>query len=293
MEEKDEKAVTLETDKADENIAKEIGGQFKSLLWNKSLKKLFMDGKTADVEFVIHIGNIRKRVSAHKCVLAAASKTFDEIFFGESKIDGDVDIFNVSYQAFLAFLQFFYAADVFISMKYVEQIMYLAFKFAVNEILVVCDTFLSQYLNNNNILFGYDLAIKYKRCDLEEELMMKISQQEEFNMEEFSKCSREVLISFLNIGHMVCGPMNIFKGCVLWAANECLKKKLDPLEVVNVKNELGACFNKIPFNKMSGKEISEIAVQYKGLFDQDELVDLILIAASSNPTGLKKFKVSQ
>lgn len=72
-------------------------------------KKMYLDSDIADVYFVCDSedGGF-KRIPAHKSVLAAASKVFKVMFYGELKEEGDIKVCNVTAAAFEEFLQFFY-----------------------------------------------------------------------------------------------------------------------------------------------------------------------------------------
>lgn len=261
----------------------------------RSMQNFFLSTELADVFFLFEIEEVR--IAAHKTILAMASPTFKTMFYGSIPEDGDIKIVDSPSEAFKEFLSTLYCANVTITTKHVANVMYLAEKYLVANSSDVCDQFLKKMVSIDDVIVGYNLAVQYNRIELkkkmEEKLEAKISDQPKavVGSESLLKCLPETLKHFLqNDGLMYCAKQ-LFDLCMKWAENACKKSELDPSDMKNRKKELGECFYCIPFYFMDPKKIAQIAVEYKDLFDQDDLIELMAIMSSDVPISLNKFKL--
>lgn len=256
----------------------------------ESTQNFFLKTDLADVYFLFETEQMR--IPAHKTILAMASPTFRSMFYGPIPEQGDIRIVDSSPEEFKEFLGTLYCADVTISAANVAKVLYLADKYLAIGSLDICDQFLQQLQTIDDIVVGYDLAVQFNRIDLEKILEIKIKDQPKAVIESdlLLQCSSIGLKRILQIDHLTCYAKQLFDVCMRWAENACNNKKIDSSDVTNRKNELGECFSWIPFYMMKPTEIAQIAAAYKDLFDQDEFVDLLNIAASVGPVTSNKFR---
>lgn len=68
---------------------------------------------TADIHFVIEENGEKKRIPAHRSILAIGSPIFEEMFFGPEKLfrDGDIPTTKISSEIFGAFIPLFYGEE--------------------------------------------------------------------------------------------------------------------------------------------------------------------------------------
>lgn len=127
-----------------------------------------MRSKNADIRFIFEDADDIVKLPAHKDILSASSPTFDAMFNGDLKEEGDVRIVDVSAAAFEEFLQFFYGNQVHLTLTNISEVLYLIEKYDVAKFSSICGDFLKLNLTIDDILWGLDLAIKYHLSDLKE-----------------------------------------------------------------------------------------------------------------------------
>lgn len=274
-----------------QNADNEIKYFCKSGLSVELTKKLFMDEETADVYFVFETDTDQRRIAAHKIILAKGSSVFQQMFYGVLKESGDVKIVDSSVEGFQEFLQFFYLENVGLTMVNIDNVMNLATKYNVNECLDVCDDFLVQHLKLEDICDGLQLAITFKREYLKYILMRKMNSEPDrvFASGGFLNCSRDVL-EFILIRPILICEKQVFEACMAWANNCCEKSNLDASKMENRREKLGDCMHLIQFGLMNHAEISQCIAEHRGLFDREELED-ILTVHQDTIHQLRKLKV--
>lgn len=220
----------------------------------KTTQKLYLDEETADCYFVFDIDDgkktenswrrflnayfqtsifekwnrtkITQRVPAHKILLATGSEVFKPMFYGGWLEKSEVKIIDVSIEAFTEFLQFFYSNDITISIENVAELMFLAEKYFVDDCLKLCDTVIYEHLPIDDIVSGYELAIKFDRIDLQGKLVAKIGEQAKnvLQSDSFLQCSRIMLKRILEINSLSSVPEDVFDACMIWSKKSCEKK---------------------------------------------------------------------
>lgn len=252
-----------------------------------------MDEKTADVFFVFNANNDKRvRIAAHKNILAKGSSVFESMFYGGIVEDGDVEIVDASLDGFKEFLQFFYVDKVKLTMENVAEVLNLANKYDVIECLNVCDKMLEENASLQNLCDGLQLSITFERNELKKIFLQKVSQQPKEVLASigFYNCSHDVLKLLLTSVDWKCDTKEVFDACMVWAKQSCEKNKLDPASMENRRKELGECLHLIHFDLMSQQQIAQCILNYRGLFDKDELEDIIAITMSDAAFDMKKFK---
>lgn len=84
---------------------------------SKVSELLYLNDEFADVNFTSEIDLNDQKVPANKANFSVLSPTFRRMFFGEMREQSDVVVVNATIDAFKEFLQFFYLADVTLTMK--------------------------------------------------------------------------------------------------------------------------------------------------------------------------------
>lgn len=255
---------------------------------------LFLNEELADVWFEFGSGADKKRVPGFKAVMASQSPVFKAMFYGPLKEEGDVAIVGVSADEFIEFLRLVhYKEAAVLTIENVVPVMTLADQYQTDECLQLCDTFLAEYLPIDHICSAYQLAMNLSRRELQAKLDRKIGEQTKAVLASsgFRECSRDVLNNILKIEIVSCSAMDVFSACMNWAGAKCSEIG-EELTIGNMKSRLGESFRLIPFYLMNPKEIASIAADenHKGLFDQDEMVDLMKLMVVDVPIKLTKFE---
>lgn len=153
----------------------------------KKLQKLYLKEKLADLHFVFNSMGQCIRVPAHKLLLMVGSDVFYTMFNEWWSENDEVEIVDVSVEAFKEFLQFFYLIEVNLTKENVAEVMYLGKKYNVVECLEMCTKFLKYTLDETNVCWGYDLAITYDRENLKHfcETIIGIKTKEVLDSDDF------------------------------------------------------------------------------------------------------------
>lgn len=259
---------------------------------SQTSKKLFMDEKTADVYFVFNSNTDKRiRVAAHKNILAKGSSVFESMFYGGITEEGDVEIVDASVDGFKEFLQFFYVNKVELTMENIAEVLNLANKYNVNECLNVCDKMLEENATLQNLCNGLQLATTFERNELKKSFLQKVSQQPKDVLASmgFYNCSHDVLKLLLTSVDWKCDTKEVFDACMVWAKQTCEKDKMDA-SMENRRKQLGECLHLIQFDLMSQQQIAQCILNYRGLFDKEELEDIIALTMSDTAIEIKTFK---
>lgn len=129
------------------------------------------------------------------------------MFYGESKLDGDFRVTDVSDAAFKEFLQFFYLGEVELGgiVEYIADVIHLGYKFNVLACVVVCAKFLKDTGTADNILTTLSLAIHYDHAGLMKccEKFIILNTSAIFKSNGFLECNHPILAHVVNANYSV------------------------------------------------------------------------------------------
>lgn len=184
------------------------------------LRKFFLDETPADV--LSSFENAKTRIPAHKILLAMESGVFKAMFNGSLKETGDIKpdikIVDVSADAFKEFLQFFYFDQIKLTMKNINEVIYLIDKYILADSLDICEKFLTESLTNDNVCSIYDIAIRFNMIALQLVCKNRIAIDTNLVLQsgDFKKCSKSVLNDILKIEPLTCTASQVFHACMHW-----------------------------------------------------------------------------
>lgn len=248
----------------------------------QAVQNLYLQPEMADVNFVFTSSdNTIVKLPAHKIVLSATSEAFGSMFYGNLKEQNEIQIHDADVNAFREFLQFFYLPSVVLSMNNIAMVVYLVSKYIMFECLNTCSSFLQCQINEDNVIWVYQLAISFNVDTLKDACAkyIQVLPSELFKSDEFLESSKDVLEHILDMDRLACSELELFNACIAWAKTACRQKDLDECNPQNLRNELGSCFYSIRFRKISLKEITMILADglCKNLFSRDDLADILRI----------------
>lgn len=236
-----------------------------------------IDRDLLDVFFTFASGG---GIAAYRCLLSAGSKVFRAKFNGEWNGKTDIKISDVSASAFAEFLQFFYTGDVKLSMKNVADVMRLCKKYEMDDCTQICGKFLKPRINDENVCWAYDLAIKTDANELKEycEMIIGYNSKAVFASDGFKSCKRDVLANILEMtGPFCCREIELFEACMNWVKSVSKHNELTK-EIVN--EHLGELFYKIRFGLMSLSDIRQLFKAYSKLFSTNEYRKILQMIVS-------------
>lgn len=246
-------------------------------------EKWYLDAKTADVRFKFEKddGEIVE-VHAHKLVLTTGSNVFRTMFYGSIPEGDEVKITDVTAAAFQEFLAFFYMENVTLTLENIEEVIYSIKKYGIERCLKNCVEFLIEKLENDNVCFGYRLAIKYGLDDLKYfcERMISANAKNVVETECFFNSEWEVFNEIMKQDSLVCEETQVFDVAMKWAEKSCEKKDLATDDMQNLRDQLKGSLYLIHFQRMKLEDFSPRHTKYSGLFTVPDLTDIIQMFAS-------------
>ncbi|XP_055305911.1 BTB/POZ domain-containing protein 6-like [Sitodiplosis mosellana] len=246
------------------------------LIQNHS-KKLYLDPKTADVNFVFGAGtDYVEAVPAHKNILSISSPVFDTMFYGSSSVQGDISIVDASPAAFKEFLQFFYLTKVRLTSEHIVNVSILCKKYEVTEALKLCEEPLQKSFTIDEMCSGYALAILLELTNTMQfcEVMIIQHGDEILKLASFLECNCDTLDNIILLVASKCSASDRVDACMAWAKAECERKNLEETPA-NLKAQLGHSFANIPFAELNRNQFQQFMATYNGFLNESDLAEIV------------------
>lgn len=250
-----------------------------------NIGKLYLDEQTADVTFLFDHENGTQTIAAHKCILATASSVFRQMFYGDLKEGNEVRIVDVTRDAFVAFLQFFYLEHITFSGSIIGEVMKLADKYDVTGCMELCTRYLTLIMSTENVCWCYELALLFDLAHLISSCEQKICMETQKVLESnsFLQCSRHVLGHILLMDSLTCDEIHVFHAAMLWAMEACRRAGIDETNAENIKQQLGNCFDLIRFPTMSPEDFYSCIADKENLLTNNEIMDILSYLTMHRP----------
>lgn len=272
--------------------------KYDSQTWAESGKKLFGVPETADIWFLVNSkeGSL-ERIPAHKNILAVYSDVFRRRFHGPLKGENEIRIENVTAEAFIEFVQFFYNSTMNLTMENIGVVIQLADDYNVAKCFELCVRFFRETTNDHNVCAGLGVAIHYdhKYNDVDELRQLKafcenrisLNSEAVFKSPEFLSCERQVLKHILNMGLLACTEAEVFEACISWVKSVSKENLLSKLLI---ETHLGDLFYDIRFASMTMVEFTKLIYSHATVFSPEEFNEIIQIITKSEfrPTIFKE-----
>lgn len=247
---------------------------------------------TADVHFVFSAHEDNKnepnlKVAAHKTLLSALSPVFDAMFSGNWKESTSVDIVDSSPDAFNDFLQYFYANNIILNENNVCHILKLANKYNIPELISSCSSFFTSYGTLELAVHLFVLAHQMDLHELKSKCgkIIRNNTSSVLKSSVFFLCDKDALLEILSIKSLKCAEEEKFDACIEWARAECEQQDLES-NGENMRNVLGACFDRIRFKEMNPKVFYDRLERYEEMFTRKEVVEIVIKLANDDLTLL-------
>lgn len=269
------------------------GWQTKRKTVRERVKYMLNNSLMSDVEFVARDGFGAEVVfAAHKFLLAISSPVFLAMFFGElAESKNKIVLPDCDAESFLEFLRFLYCDEVQLTGSSVMQVSYLAKKYIVPELEVVCMNFLTENLSPENV---FDILPHAKKFE-DKELVVRCwevvdtSAQEAMKSETFPCITKDLLLEIIKRDGLAIHEIELFEAIDCWAVAECQRKDLEPTKE-NKREVTGEeIVNSIRFPLMTQAEFAG-KVPQSGVLSKDEIIELFMWFSAVSVSGLKFIK---
>lgn len=229
-------------------------------------------------QFTDETTNEVKVVNAHRKVLGANSPVFATMFNGTwcDKTNA-VIIKDTSYEAFDAFVKYFYQDSIDLMEENIVDMLTLADRYDIPVLAEHCESYILTQLSIDNALEYFPIAVRLGRAKLKVacEKLFTDKPKDILESESFTECDSATLASFLRLVPKSCHIENVFDACILWAEANCKENGKDPACMNNLRAELGECFELIRFKEMQFKALADRFKNFKMLFNTDEQVAIL------------------
>lgn len=237
--------------------------KIKMTSFEQIIGKVFSSDAT-DVTFLFR-GNENEinPIRAHKKYLSGVSPVFEAMFNGNWIEKDSVTVEDVDYDVFSEFIRYIYGGEIEIHEGNVVDLLNLAKKYLIGEMLSKLTTFLAENLSVENVTFSLDLAVTYDLAELNDECKRTIIEKtaEVFEAEGFLCCNIDTLEAILLLEQVSCTEAEVFDSCIKWAERKCENEEIE-VTAANLLKHLGKCFDLIRFKEMN----SEDFIQRSGLY---------------------------
>lgn len=246
----------------------------------QNIEGLYLNQERADVWFVIN----DERIPAHRFIVETYP-WLNTMLSGSLPETGDVAIRNlkVTASAFKEFLRFMYRGNIKLTMDNIESVLDLADCSLCPEVFTECENFLIRKVNGENLPFVYGLALLHDRAQRLNEAcedQISINAEEFFQSKQFQGVSYDLLEKILRCNTLAYEEKDIFNACIKWAKAKCRQNKVDESEPLHLRAYLANLIYQIRFSSMSKEEIAICIDSCPGLFNEDELREIICINAT-------------
>lgn len=248
---------------------------FKTGLNHQNLYKSYI---SSDVQFILMDRNgVLQRIPAHKLMLRTRSKVFERMFFGELKEADVVEIPDVSAEGFCEFLQYFYFAELELSVMNLPEVFRLADKYDTAPLRQYCAQYMDETTDPDVMCVYYELTCFY---EVPTKLVKKLENLIARNFDEavkwgvaeggFTKTSLANLLQSESFMHK---EINIFNNVVAWAETS-LRDQNVTVNTENIEKEMRGLVKLIRFPTMSLPEFLNCVRRCPNLLSREEYFDI-------------------
>lgn len=251
---------------------------------------MFKNEFLSDITFVVGRTGRKKRVQAHKFLLAISSPVLHAMFFGSmAEQRTEIELSDCDYETFLELLSYIYFDEAEINESNVLGILYLAKKYILPFLAEKCVAFLDQNIDSQNVFTLLSQARHYCEPKLEEKCWEIIEREttQAISSEDFLEIDHNTLVALLSRETLTVEEVDLFRSIRRWAEEEC-KRSCLPLLPDNLRNVLSTALNLIRCPVMTLQEFTEEAA-VSGVLSQEEAISVFLYHGSRGKTKVKKF----
>lgn len=224
-----------------------------------------------------------KRIGVHRWPLTSLSTVLTTKFDTEWTAAVDIRIDGVSFAGFMAFREYCYSGRLNIMPSNVADILHLANEYQIQELTNCCSAYLYRSLSSANAIETLTLTTKYG-IPVDTWGCAMILDNEVLDTEPFYGCDVATLHTLLEERAFFSYERDIFDAVMRWAERKCMAKGLDAGNCMNLRKELGKCFDLIQFKLMPNGAFVERYEKWPKLFAPGEVQEYLLYFARNHRT---------
>ncbi|XP_055317520.1 uncharacterized protein LOC129576431 [Sitodiplosis mosellana] len=246
---------------------------------SSSVEEFYLSEEMADIHFIFESADGQcEHIPAHKLLLVTASDVFRTMFNRTWQEKDEVKIVDASVEAFKEFLQFFYLPRVKITTDHITEVIYLGNKYNLTNCLRVCEQFIMNSVDEDNVCWAYEHGIFFDQAALIKfcEIFIGINTKAVLESEDFLECNSSVISHILKLDMLSCSEGEIFKACMNWIKATA---RVDQLTQAVVQIQCGELFGDIHFKSMTSQELAMLIPSHAGLFSSEEFKIIWQLAA--------------
>lgn len=189
-----------------------------------NMRKLVNVKDHSDVKFLI--GQNRKAVYAHRCILASRCAVFKATFAEQTQKNAVIDketpfvLSDMSPDIFLAMMEFIYTNCVTLTPKIAIEVLATALEYGLDDLRRLCCEYLEENLSVQNACDCMQAAVTYGQEELKEKVIMYIEQHTEsvLKSKAFQELSEDALSEILKVDGLNMDEAEVLKYIKEWAA---------------------------------------------------------------------------
>ncbi|UYV83904.1 BTBD2 [Cordylochernes scorpioides] len=250
---------------------------------NDRFESIFNKENLSDVHFIVGTGKYRRKIPAHRLVLALGSPVFNSLFNDSPTSSSlEIEVPEIRPEIFLIFLKYLYCDYLEIKIETLMPLMDIAKKYQVPSLKNHCREFIKNLCLPENAFFWLMNVRDYDDHELTEFILKLICSNaaEAFKNDDFTDISHDILCELLKRDDLKMDEVDIFKLALRWAKAECIRQNL-PAEPENQRQVLGAALFLIRFPLMRIKDFANIPAQ-SGILHDSEMITLFLYMTAVN-----------
>lgn len=237
----------------------------------------------ADVNFIVGQGKEQRSIPAHRVILAVNSDVFEAMLYPfpfddtdtkENNITSDelpeVIIKDVNPLAFRTMLHCLYSDKSMINSSELVDLIYVAQKFQLRQLNKLCQDFLKNGINVDNVCTLYSKAQKVEEVKVVALSYIEDEAKGVFKTTGFLNLNKECIKQILSSDQLNIDEIEVFSACMEWCKAECKRQKLEET-TKNKKNLLQDILPLIRFPVMKIEDIASTINPSKILLREDIL----------------------
>ncbi|XP_052694048.1 BTB/POZ domain-containing protein 6-like [Crassostrea angulata] len=208
-----------------------------------------------DVTF--KVGTAGKEVKAHKYVLASRSSVFAAMLYGSlSEANDVIAVPDIEAEIFNILLKFLYFEDHGIDDTTVITTLYAAEKYAVTELVGICQSFLESKIAADNVCVIMENARMFNMADLLTKckdfiFVTGYVASRVFESDSFLDLKREILLSLVESDELPLEENFIYQSLIRWAKHKCVKEGKENPNLTDIRKMLANTIFEVRFPTMS------------------------------------------